>query len=128
MTSLKIAPGTMKPLSSTGGSAGLGRLWSSGQGKVLILWFGLDGVLYLSALMTLFIALVDQSARPYAYGFTIALVVSWALRMAYGIWLELARVRRAEADKTRRLDTILKQHGLSAEQSAAVLQEIKDLS
>lgn len=109
-------------------SATLGKLWNTGKGKLLILWFGLDGVLYLSALMALFVALADASARPYAYGFTIALVLSWTLRMAYGIWLELRRVRRQESDKARRLDAILKQHGLSADQSASVLREIRQLA
>lgn len=108
-------------------SGTFGTAWDTGKGKLLILWFGLDGVLYLGALLALVSALTDPSARPYAYGFTAALVASWASRMAYGIWLELRRVRRAQAEKARRLDDILKKHGLSDEASAAVLKEIEGL-
>lgn len=104
-----------------------GAVWNTSKGKLLILWFGLDALFYLGALLSLVLALTDPTARPYAYGFTIALVSSWASRMAYGIWLELRRVRRVEAEKTRRLDDILKKHGLSEDASAAVLKEIKGL-
>lgn len=108
-------------------TATLGKAWMTNKGKLLILWFGLDGVLYLAALAALVMALTDSSVRPYAYGFTIALVVSWALRMAYGIWLELRRVRQAEAEKARKLNEILKKHGLTEDESASVLKEIKGL-
>ena len=74
-------------------STTLEAVWKSGKGKLLVLWFGLDAVLYLGALMTLVLALTDSSVRPVTYGFTIALVTSWASRMAYGIWFELRRVR-----------------------------------
>jgi hypothetical protein len=104
-----------------------GTVWDTGKGKLLILWFGLDAVFYLGALLCLVQALTDPSARPYAYGFTIALVTSWASRMAYGIWLELRRVRRAQNEKARKLDEILKRHGLTEDQSEAVLREIKSL-
>ena len=102
-------------------------VWKTGKGKLLILWFGLDAVLYLGALLTLVLAITDPGVRPLTYGFTIALVSSWALRMAYGIWLELRRVRQAEAEKARLLNDILKRHGLDEAASAAVLKEIKGL-
>ena len=102
-------------------------VWKTGKGKLLVLWFGLDAVLYLGALLTLVLAITDPEVRPLTYAFTIALVSSWALRMAYGIWLELRRVRQAEAEKARLLNDILKRHGLDDAASAAVLKEIKGL-
>lgn len=108
-------------------TARFGTAWSTGNGKLLILWFGLDGMLYLGALLALVMALGDPSVRPYAYGFTIALVASWASRMGYGIWLELRRVRQAEEEKARRLDAILKRHGLTQDETASVMREIKSL-
>jgi ribosomal protein L4 len=84
-------------------------------------------LLYLGALLSLVMALTDLSLRPLTYAFTIALVTSWALRMAYGIWLELRRVRQEEQEKTRKLNEILQRHGLSEDQSAALAKEIKNL-
>ncbi len=108
-------------------SATFEAVWKTGKGKLLILWFGFDAVLYLGALLTLVLAITDPGVRPFTYGFTIALVTSWALRMAYGIWLELRRVRQAEAEKASKLNDILKRHGLDEAASAAVLKEIKGL-
>lgn len=108
-------------------SATFEAVWKTGKGKLLILWFGLDAVLYLGALLTLVLAITDPDVRPLTYGFTIALVTSWALRMAYGIWLELRRVRREENEKSRKLNEILRKHGLTEDASAAVLKEIKGL-
>jgi hypothetical protein len=108
-------------------TAKFGTAWNSGNGKLLILWFGLDGMLYLGALLALVMALTDPSARPYAYGFTIALVISWASRMGYGIWLELRRLHKLETEKARKLNEILQKHGLSEEQTAAVVREMKDM-
>lgn len=108
-------------------SSTISTAWTSSKGRLLLLWMGLDAVLYLGALMTLVLALTDRAARPYTYGFTIALVTSWALRMTYGIWLELRRARQAENEKARKLDEILKQHGLTDDQSASVAQAIKGL-
>lgn len=108
-------------------SATFEAVWNTGKGKLLVLWFGLDAVLYLGALLSLVLAITDPTLRPVTYGFTIALVSSWALRMTYGIWLELRRVRRAEAEKAHKLNDILKKHGLSEDASAAVLKEIKGL-
>jgi hypothetical protein len=102
-------------------------VWKTGKGKLLILWFGLDALLYLGALMTLVLTLTDKSIRPYTYAFTIALVTSWALRMAYGIWFELRRVRDAGIEKARKLSEILKKHGLTEDESASVAREIKSL-
>lgn len=102
-------------------------VWSSGKVKLVVLWFGLDALLYLGALLALVLALNDPSVRPVAYAFTILLVVSWASRMAYGIWLELGRLRQLEKEKTRKLDDILRKHGLSEDAMAAVAQEIKHL-
>ncbi len=106
-------------------SATFEAIWRTGKGKLLVLWFGLDAVLYLGALMTLVLSLTDTSVRPFTYAFTIALVSSWALRMAFGIWLELRRVREVEKEKARKLGEILQKHGLSEGASAAVLEEIK---
>jgi len=108
-------------------SASFEAVWNTGKGKLLVLWFGLDALLYLGALLTLVLAITDPEIRPLTYGFTIALVSSWALRMAYGIWLELRRVRREENEKARKLNEILKKHGLTEDASAAVLKEIKGL-
>lgn len=108
-------------------SATFEAIWRTGKGKLLVLWFGLDAVLYLGALMTLVLSLTDTSVRPFTYAFTIALVSSWALRMAFGIWLELRRVREVEKEKARKLGEILQKHGLSEGASAAVLEEIKGL-
>lgn len=110
-------------------SATFKAIWQTGKGKLLVLWFGLDAVLYLGALMTLVLSLTDTSVRPFTftYAFTIALVSSWALRMAFGIWLELRRVREVEKEKARKLGEILQKHGLSEGASAAVLREIKGL-
>ena len=100
---------------------------ASWHGKLLLIWMGFDGLLYLGALLTLVLAITDAAYRPLTYGFTIALVTSWAARMAYGIWLELRRVRQAEAEKASKLNDILKRHGLDEAASAAVLKEIKGL-
>lgn len=100
---------------------------TSWQAKVLVLWMGLDGLFYLGALMALVMALGDTVYRPYAYGFTIALVTSWAARMTYGIWLELRRVHRNAQAKAARLDDILRQHGLTAAQSEALARDLKVL-
>lgn len=108
-------------------SATFEAIWQTGKGKLLVLWFGLDAVLYLGALMTLVLSLTDTSMRPFTYAFTIALVSSWALRMSFGIWLELRRVREVEKEKARKLGEILQKHGLSEGVSAAVLKEIKGL-
>lgn len=108
-------------------SATFEAIWQTGKGKLLVLWFGLDAVLYLGALMTLVLSLTDTSMRPFTYAFTIALVSSWALRMSFGIWLELRRVREVEKEKARKLGEILQKHGLSEGASAAVLKEIKGL-
>jgi hypothetical protein len=105
----------------------IGSVWSNDKGRLLLLWMGLDAVFYLGALLSLVLALTDKSVRPYAYGFTIALVISWALRMAYGIWLELRRVRQTEIEKARKLDEILKKHGLTEEESASVARELKGM-
>lgn len=105
-----------------------GSVWNTNNGKLLVIWFGLDGMLYLGALTGLVLALTDPALRPLAYGFTIALVVSWALRMAYGIRLELRRVRLAEREKTSRLGDILRRHGLSEDASVSALAEIRNLS
>ena len=102
-------------------------IWNTGKGKLLVLWFGLDAVLYLGALMTLVLALTDPSVRPVTYAFTILLVTSWASRMAYGIWLELRRVRQVENEKARKLGEVLMKHGLSEDLSATVAREIKNL-
>ncbi|MEW5789710.1 MAG: hypothetical protein AB1899_17850 [Pseudomonadota bacterium] len=102
-------------------------VWKTRQGKLLVIWFGVDGVLYLGALAGLVLSLMDLSMRPLAYGFTAALVVSWALRMAYGIRLELRRVRLAERERTSRLGEILRKHGLSEDASASALAEIRNL-
>jgi hypothetical protein len=109
-------------------SATFEAVWKTGKGKLLVLWFGLDAVLYLGALMTLVLSLADKSVRPFTYGFTIALVTSWALRMTYGIWLELRRVRQMENEKARKLNEILKKHGLTEDESAALAREIKGLA
>lgn len=101
--------------------------WKAGKVQLLVLWFGLDAVFYLGALVSLVLALTDLSLRPLAYAFTIALVTSWALRMAYGIWLELRRVRHEEQEKAQKLSEILQQHGLSENESAALAKEIKNL-
>jgi hypothetical protein len=101
--------------------------WKADKVKLLVLWFGLDAVFYLGALVFLVLALTDQSLRPFAYAFTIALVTSWALRMAYGIRLELRRVRQEEQEKARKLHAILQQHGLSDDESASLAREIKSL-
>lgn len=108
-------------------SATFEAVWNTGKGKLLILWFGFDAVLYLGALLSLVLAITDPEMRPLTYGFTISLVTSWALRMGYGIWLELRRVRQVAAEKARKLNDILKKHGLSEDASAAVLKEIKGL-
>lgn len=97
------------------------------QVKLLVVWFGLDGLLYLGALLTMVQTMTDTAYRPYAYAFTIALVASWATRMAYGIWLELRRVHQAEHEKAHKVDEILQQHGLSPDQSEAVRQALKSL-
>lgn len=97
------------------------------RGKLLLLWLGLDGLLYLGALLTLVLAITDAAYRPYTYGFTIALVTSWAIRMAYGIWLELRRVHDEARVKARQVDDILRRHGLSPDQSEAIARELKDL-
>jgi len=102
-------------------------VWKTSKGKLLLLWFGLDAVLYLGALLTLVMALTDLSLRPLTYAFTIALVTSWVLRMAYGIWLELRRVHQEEQEKARKLNAILQQHGLSEDESASLAREIKNL-
>ena len=102
-------------------------VWTNGKVRLLVIWFGLDALLYLGAVLSMVLAISDASLRPLAYGFTIALVASWALRMAYGIWLELHRVRAEEREKARRLDEILKKHGLTEEESASVAREIKGL-
>ncbi len=102
-------------------------VWKTGKGKLLVIWFGLDAVLYLGALLTLVMALTDLSLRPLTYAFTIALVTSWALRMAYGIWLELRRVHHEEEAKVKKLNEILKKHGLTEDQSASLAREIKSL-
>lgn len=108
-------------------SATFEAIWKTGKGKLLILWFGLDALLYLGALLSLVLAITDPALRPITYAFTIALVTSWALRMGYGIWLELRRVRREESEKSRKLNEILKKHGLTEDASAAVLKELKGL-
>lgn len=105
----------------------LDTVWLNDQGKLLILWFGLDAVLYLGALVALMLSLTDLDYRPLAYGFTIALVSSWALRMAYGIWLELRRVRRAEQEKAGKVGEILRRHGLTEADTARVMDELKGL-
>jgi hypothetical protein len=102
-------------------------VWKTGKGKLLVLWFGLDAVLYLGALLTLVMALTDLTLRPLTYAFTFALVTSWVLRMAYGIWLELRRVHQEEQEKAKKLNEILKKHGLSEDQSASLAREIKSL-
>ena len=108
-------------------SATLEAVWKTGKGKLLLFWFGLDAVFYLGALLSLVMALTDLSLRPVAYAFTIALVTSWALRMAYGIWLELRRVHQEEQEKAQRLSQILQRHGISADESAFLVREIKNL-
>jgi hypothetical protein len=97
------------------------------RGKLLLLWMGFDGLLYLGALLTLVLAITDPAYRPLTYGFTIALVTSWAVRMAYGIWLELRRVRTEAREKVLRVDDILRRHGVSADQSEAIARELNDL-
>ncbi len=99
----------------------------TGNGKLLVIWFGFDAVLYLGAMLYLVMALTDRTLRPFAYAFTIALVTSWALRMAYGIWLELRRVHREEQEKARKLSKILQQHGISVDESAFMAREIRNL-
>ncbi len=108
-------------------SATLEVVWKTGKGKLLLIWFGLDAVFYLGALLSLVMALTDISLRPVAYAFTIALVTSWALRMAYGIWLELRRVHQEEQEKAQKLSQILQRHGISVDDSASLAREIKNL-
>jgi len=95
--------------------------------KLLVIWLGLDGLLYLGALLTMVQAMTDTVYRTYAYGFTIALVSSWAMRMAYGIWLELRRVHQAAHEKALQVDAILRQHGLSPDQSESIRHALKNL-
>ncbi len=101
---------------------------ASWHGKLLLIWMGFDGLLYLGALLTLVLAITDAAYRPLTYGFTIALVTSWAARMAYGIWLELRRVHHEAQAKAMRMDDILRRHGLSADQSEAIARELKELN
>lgn len=98
------------------------------RGKLLILWLGLDGLLYLAALLTLALAITDPAYRPYTYGFTIALVTSWLARMTYGIWMELRRVHDEARMKALQVDDILRRHGLSPDQSEAIARELKRLN
>lgn len=100
---------------------------ATGRGTLLIFWLGLDGVLYLGALLTLALAISDLAYRPYTYVFTFALVTSWAIRMAYGIGLELKRGRDANRDKARQVDEILRRHGLDEAQAAAIRHELKNI-
>lgn len=97
------------------------------RGKLLLFWLGLDALLYLGALLTLALAISDLAFRPYTYIFTFALVTSWALRMAYGIWLELKRGRDAAREKARKVDAILRRHGLSDDESASIARELKSI-
>ncbi len=99
----------------------------SWRGKLLLLWMGLDALLYLGALLTLVLAITDIAYRPYTYAFTIALVTSWAVRMAYGIWLELRRVHNEARAKALQVDDILRRHGLSPDQSESIARELKNL-
>jgi hypothetical protein len=105
----------------------IGAACGTWRGMLLILWLGLDGLLYLGALLTLALAIMDTTYRPYTYGFTIALVTSWATRMAYGIWLELRRARSVRREKALKVNEILQKHGLSEDQSDAIARELRRL-